>query len=258
MINTKGLVYNTCMGKVWNHSAEARAKMSDAAKKRYAGYARTVKCDQCSNDFNTTIARIGDGRGRYCSRKCKGLGTRGKRVAPQTEFKPGFTPWNKGKALKTKCAVCSTEFTVQRKKKHIHCSRSCSVASKVRSYTCKNCEKIFEVAGRGTFPESKFCSNRCQGLFYRGANHFAWKGGTSTQRRVEMGRKEYQDWRKAVLKRDNYICQICGVRGVSLQVDHIKQWAHYPELRYELSNGRVLCVPCHMDTPTWGNRKKKS
>jgi len=67
-----------------------------------------------------------------------------------------------------------------------------------------------------------------------------------------MGRFEYQDWRKAVFSRDNFTCVLCSARGVYLNADHIKPWATHPDLRYELSNGRTLCVPCHLKQPTHG------
>lgn len=56
------------------------------------------------------------------------------------------------------------------------------------------------------------------------------------------------EWRKAVFERDDYTCQDCGVRGTYLEADHIKPWAFFPELRFELSNGRTLCRPCHNKT----------
>lgn len=64
-------------------------------------------------------------------------------------------------------------------------------------------------------------------------------------------------WRKSVFERDNYTCQICGIRGVKIQADHIKPFKYFPELRWELSNGRALCVPCHRKTDTYGRRGEK-
>lgn len=66
---------------------------------------------------------------------------------------------------------------------------------------------------------------------------------------------EYKLWREGVFKRDDYTCQFCGTRGGSIQADHIKPYALYPELCYELKNGRTLCVDCHKQTPTYGKRK---
>lgn len=66
---------------------------------------------------------------------------------------------------------------------------------------------------------------------------------------------EYKLWRKAVFKRDNYTCIWCGIKGSEpkgfLNADHIKPFSLYPELRFELSNGRTLCVPCHKKTDTY-------
>jgi len=68
---------------------------------------------------------------------------------------------------------------------------------------------------------------------------------------------EYKLWRAFVMKRDNYTCQMCGIRGGKLHVDHIKPFATFLELRTDPNNGRVLCIPCHRKTPTWGQKTKK-
>jgi 5-methylcytosine-specific restriction endonuclease McrA len=70
-----------------------------------------------------------------------------------------------------------------------------------------------------------------------------------------MKRWEYKEWRLAVFKRDNFICVECGDgRGGNLEADHIKPWAIFPQFRYDVSNGRTLCVSCHEKTPTWGKK----
>jgi hypothetical protein len=75
-----------------------------------------------------------------------------------------------------------------------------------------------------------------------------WKGGisnfTRTERRNLMGSLKYKKWREAVLKRDNYTCQLCGINEC-LEVDHIKTWSKYPEHRFDISNGMTLCKICH-------------
>jgi 5-methylcytosine-specific restriction endonuclease McrA len=50
---------------------------------------------------------------------------------------------------------------------------------------------------------------------------------------------------RQVFERDDYTCQICDQRGGYLQADHIKSWADFPELRFDLDNCRTLCMGCH-------------
>ena len=94
----------------------------------------------------------------------------------------------------------------------------------------------------------------------KGKKNPNWKGGV--QRGRHNGNWRYSKWRTAVYNRDDYTCQICRVRSglgykVILNADHIKPWALFPKLRYKLSNGRALCVPCHKKTDTYGGKKGK-
>ena len=52
----------------------------------------------------------------------------------------------------------------------------------------------------------------------------------------------YSSWRKLVLIRDKYKCQVCGKKGIV--VHHIKDYKDYPELRVVISNGVILCIKC--------------
>lgn len=56
--------------------------------------------------------------------------------------------------------------------------------------------------------------------------------------------KGYGKFRKNVLERDNFTCQICSSK-VDLEVHHIKEYSKYPNLRTCLSNGITLCKSCH-------------
>jgi len=89
-----------------------------------------------------------------------------------------------------------------------------------------------------------------------GPDHPRWRGGHT---RNKYGGSICARWRKSVFERDNYRCVLCGVRcgegkKIVLQADHIKPWALYPALRFDLNNGRTLCVNCHRKTPTYGNK----
>lgn len=139
---TVRLVYNTSMGEHWNMSVEGRSKISAYAKKRYKDSTTIVKCSHCSNKYKVSYIRLENGRGKYCSRVCKGLDTRGKRVAPETEFKKGAAPWNRGKSYSlktgeerigkfTNCIVCSKRFKEQPNRKNLHCSLACKKQFKI-------------------------------------------------------------------------------------------------------------------------------
>jgi hypothetical protein len=91
---------------------------------------------------------------------------------------------------------------------------------------------------------------------YSGNKHPNWKGGISKISIKDRQSFEYKLWRNYVFLRDDWTCQECKKRGVNLNADHIKPFSLFPELRYEVSNGRTLCRSCHVKTPTWGGRIK--
>src|SRR3990167_7575751 len=77
-----------------------------------------------------------------------------------------------------------------------------------------------------------------------------WRGGVTPEHHKVRKSSKYKDWRVSVFVRDNYTCQKCGARNgngkrIILHADHIKPFALYPELRFELSNGMTLCIECH-------------
>lgn len=79
-----------------------------------------------------------------------------------------------------------------------------------------------------------------------------WQGGKTPELKKLRNSTEYARWRKAVFERDNYTCVICSERGGWLEADHIKAFAHYPEHRFDINNGRTLCVDCHKQTDNYG------
>lgn len=84
-----------------------------------------------------------------------------------------------------------------------------------------------------------------------------WKGGM-LWKDPERGRYRAKMWVKAVKDRDGWRCTKCGSID-RLHSHHIKPWRHYPELRYDVSNGTTLCHTCHEEAHGrgWEFRWKK-
>jgi hypothetical protein len=87
----------------------------------------------------------------------------------------------------------------------------------------------------------------------KGEKNHQWRGGIKPIHRRIRHSLEYRQWRNQVFIRDNWTCQSCLIIGGDLQVDHIKPFSDYPELRFDINNGRTLCKSCHIKTETWGS-----
>lgn len=90
--------------------------------------------------------------------------------------------------------------------------------------------------------------------FANGAKPHNWKGGVSRENSKLRATAEYREWRKQVFQRDDYTCQACGQRGYQLEADHELPVAIFPDLRFEVLNGRTLCKSCHAKTPTYKSK----
>lgn len=82
----------------------------------------------------------------------------------------------------------------------------------------------------------------------RGENNPNWKGGSSSEDHLIRTSIKYKEWRRAVYKRDNYACQMCGKRGGKLHSHHIYSFVIYLGMRFRLWNGITLCKTCHEKT----------
>lgn len=148
---------------------------------------------------------------------------------------------------------------------------------------CLQCHSVFtrkKRSGWKLWGKRKFCSKKCQGIWiginqtgernhnfgkkasketkikqsesHRGEKAYNFKDGKS---RDKHGGYEYKEWRSSVFMRDNWTCQTCRIRGCYLEAHHIKSWAKYPNLRYDIMNGVTLCLGCHKLTDSYGGKK---
>ena len=111
---------------------------------------------------------------------------------------------------------------------------------------CRQCSKEFRVKEYRRFT-AFFCSHKCSTDF---RNH-----GISTENEKVRRCAEYKKWRKSIFEIDNFTCRECGKRGGTLNADHIKPFAIFKELRFDINNGQTLCESCHKKTETFGRRK---
>lgn len=148
------------------------------------------------------------------------------------------TPVLKGASLGYKKAFCSKEHMVFYMKESAF------------FFFCTVCDKkVLTQPTQMKYRNRKTCSIKCRGVF-RHQEALKRRKEYSKHQLDRLARysPEAEEWRKSVFARDDYTCQVCGVRGTYIEADHIKPFAYFPELRYELTNGRTLCRTCHNKT----------
>lgn len=216
-------------------------------------------CEVCNNYFSRVpgypVAFFD--RKRTCSPECYGVLRKQNVVgfkkghtpfSDKGRFEKGQIPWNKGIHIQTNNALAK----YQKRKKYIP-------HNKGKKLSIETIEKI-KLARANQDPNS----------FRRGVSHPAWKGGLTKLRKLVQNLYLYKEWRKSVFKRDDYTCQMCGVKGAYIHADHIKPYSKIikdnnittveeaklcAEL-WDILNGRTLCVPCHKATDSYAGKSK--
>lgn len=89
-------------------------------------------------------------------------------------------------------------------------------------------------------------SKRMSGL--KGKLHPSWNTKYSDEERLEdyflRRSSSYRSWREAVLNRDFFECQKCGI-DTDLEVHHIIGFKNNKDVALDLNNGITLCKSCH-------------
>jgi len=184
---------------------------------------------------------------------------------------------------KTTCPICENVFFNKRIGTK-YCSRKCYQIQWAKNHigkspsieTRRKIGLANSIALKGNIPWNKgkkgytTAAKGRKNIWIIGKNNSNWKGGVTSKNNMARAnfRKTIQ---KVVFKRDNYTCQICGIRNgqgktVRLQVDHIQSWAEYVEQRFNIDNCRTLCQKCHYqitfgkpmppEVKTWGHNFK--
>lgn len=164
------------------------------------------------------------------------------------------------------CKECNAKFIVHilRKESAKFCNIKCyanwasknrrgenhpnfNINSKIR-VICKYCKQEYNIY-KYKKNRSNFCSVKClhnwQSEFMVKKKRYNYKGGYSKRRKEGYFLQKYRNWRSSVFERDMYTCQECGKMGCYIEAHHIFSWKDYPELRFNLDNGKTLCLQCH-------------
>jgi 5-methylcytosine-specific restriction endonuclease McrA len=159
----------------------------------------------------------------------------------------GRSVWNKGKT----CPQLSLHNNPNWRGGKPKCKKCGKKLVSVYATFCRRCYSVdperirkFKKKTKGRIAWNKGKPN----LKNRGKNHPRWNGGNRTEREIDMGRCRYCEWRRLVFERDNYTCQLCGLRGGELQAHHILPYRDFEQFRYNTKNGVTLCKPCHLPT----------
>ena len=159
-------------------------------------------------------------------------------------YKKGHPPSYKGKGLNLskKCLNCNKEFYVfPCLKKKLFCSAKCFYTS---SFHKNNLSKVLKgrISPNKGIPMSEGQKKKNSIALIK---HYDLVG--RKEKRPKHLYWQYDHWTKKVFERDYYTCQKCGNKKTELNAHHIKSFAKYPEIRYEVSNGITLCEDCHKE-----------
>lgn len=199
-------------------------------------------CDTCKKFY------VGSGK-RFCSRECR-------------------PPWNKGSKGVQKPYWLGKKRTGQgiglwMKGKKWSESQRKKMEGRFAGEKNPNFGRVFSKEVRKRMGDSKRGRVTSQEtkeklrLAHLGAKSHLWKGGISPLNKIIRRSLGYRIWREAVFKRDDWTCQNCKIRGGELHPHHIKPFAYFPELRFEISNGVTLCAKCHKLTDSYAGKGRK-
>ena len=88
----------------------------------------------------------------------------------------------------------------------------------------------------------KYCANEDN----RGAGNPSWNPDLTYEDRIKMRRHpDYREWRNSVFERDDYTCQITGIKGCRLTAHHLYSFDEYEELRLDVDNGITINKQIH-------------
>jgi len=172
------------------------------------------------------------------------------------------------------CPVCKKVFykKVYKKVQAVYCSQKCAYKGRSLGFTkrtiknpynckrkqprnCLICQKEFIYKKK----TQRYCSRKCFEIAHKqnmiGKKNPAYKNGSSYKKRSYRG-DDWETLRNEVYKRDNYICQECGIKCIGKKdatkenSDKIIQCHHIENYKINKNNNKsnliTLCLKCHL------------
>lgn len=203
----------------------------------------TRTCPVCDKEYQADTGRLKHGRQTTCSRKCS----------------YEFRAQKQTTSLTLICMFCGKEVIrepaqVNRK---VFCSKTCYDAwcvTRHRNVVCIVCGKHYKTKKVA----SRHCSRKCFEITHRtrmaGERNPSYIDGRSANATYDAG-VNWKVIRRKVYKRDNFRCQICGVKCVAKnnateETSHRIIQCHHKDpykrsKNNDLSNLVTLCIRCH-------------
>jgi hypothetical protein len=183
---------------------------------------------------------------KFCSNKC---------------CRKLFIPWNKNltKESDERLKIVAEKISTRNKKHPIRfwlgkkrpgIGIKISLANKGKKawnkgFTKENNERVLNNANSLKGRKSTCYWTGKKRLHMSGEKHWFWKGGVTEQNHLIRQSPEYKNWRRSVYIRDEYTCQECRHKNVRIVAHHIKPFAEFIDLRFDVDNGITLCRNCH-------------
>jgi len=169
---------------------------------------------------------------------------KGKKISDETRKKMSKT--KKGEKHWWGYKISESLKGKSKTKEHILKNRLAQLGKKLSIETRKklsdsNKGHIPWIKGRHHTEESR----RKIGESSKGEKSHFWKGGITSKNLIIKCSIEFKLWRESVFARDNWTCKKCKEKGRTLHPHHIKNFAQYPKLRFNVNNGITLCKKCH-------------
>ncbi len=212
-----------------------------------------VKCATCGKGLRRRLSRIKRSKHHFCSLRCKG-----KWWAKNLTGKNAYN--YKNATLTGQCEICGKKIVFLKIRPQTFCSYQCyGVGQRKRiSLKCDGCGRQFQRPKSYVYWHGKrgchflYCSLKCRLKHAIEDKTPNWiKDRTKLRAGVNNAIRnsfKMNRWKRGVLRRDNFTCQICGKKKtdkVTLNVHHVERFAKNKKRWFDTKNGLTVCYLCH-------------